>query len=350
MRGLFMFMVYYYHAEVFYGNQHSISWFFQPFFLTGFFFISGYLFTSDWNKITIKSKLKQATRSILIPYMSFTVVTQIPRVLLMHYDWKIVASDIILLRASWFITALVVVQLLYTCVLKLSKKVGMFLVFTCIFSFIGYCFILLFRENPDWLSHFTSPMQPGLLPFCINHAFVATPFFAAGMLYRKYQSVYRIPSKLKLGIPMLAMYFILIIADKYLGIGTSIGFASCSMHNPLLLLFYFAVSMTSFIAIGQVVNKIPALNYIGKFSLWYYMINIIMIRIAGKLYDVILVKLHLVTVVDHNAVINVLLVTIIAVVLSIPTAMIIVKYVPWMVGDKAACQKLTDKLNIKINW
>ena len=45
-KGLLMILLYVYHSEVIIGSQHSFSWWFAPFFLTGFFFLSGYLFQS----------------------------------------------------------------------------------------------------------------------------------------------------------------------------------------------------------------------------------------------------------------------------------------------------------------
>lgn len=35
-RGVLMFLVFVYHSEVYYGDGHSWSWIFTPFFLTGF--------------------------------------------------------------------------------------------------------------------------------------------------------------------------------------------------------------------------------------------------------------------------------------------------------------------------
>ena len=52
-RGVLMFLVFVYHSEVYYGDGHSWSWIFTPFFLTGFFFISGNLFCKDINAVSL---------------------------------------------------------------------------------------------------------------------------------------------------------------------------------------------------------------------------------------------------------------------------------------------------------
>lgn len=63
-KGLLMILVYVYHSEVIIGSQHSFSWWFAPFFLTGFFFLSGYLYTSNIRLVNFKEKLKQVFRTI----------------------------------------------------------------------------------------------------------------------------------------------------------------------------------------------------------------------------------------------------------------------------------------------
>lgn len=66
-RGVLMFLVFVYHSEVYYGGGHTWSWTFTPFFLTGFFFISGYLFCKDIIAVSLVKKFKSVIKGILIP-------------------------------------------------------------------------------------------------------------------------------------------------------------------------------------------------------------------------------------------------------------------------------------------
>lgn len=66
MKGILMFLVILYHSEVYYGPGHTWSWVFEPFFLSGFFFISGYLFCKDIRNVSFISKLKQTFRAIVV--------------------------------------------------------------------------------------------------------------------------------------------------------------------------------------------------------------------------------------------------------------------------------------------
>lgn len=197
-----MCLVFLYHSEVFYGNGHLWSWLFSPIFLSGFFFVSGYLFTSDWGKVTIKGKWLQVVRGILIPYFLFMVAFFLPKLVLLHYDGKESIIDIVLLRASWFVIAIGVLQLLYAFTLKFCKKASAFVLASVLYSLIGFACVLLYRDLPEWykssaLLH--SSAMPGCMPACLNLAFLASPFFSLGMLYRKYEDGLKLNANLILG-------------------------------------------------------------------------------------------------------------------------------------------------------
>lgn len=127
MRGIMMFLVVLYHSEVYYGPGHSWSWIFEPFFLSGFFFISGFLFTKDITKVDFKSKFKQVFRAIIVPYFIFVVMMALPKIALGHSNAQQIFIDIVMLRASWFVIAIAVMQLIYSVVLCIKSSVGVLL-------------------------------------------------------------------------------------------------------------------------------------------------------------------------------------------------------------------------------
>lgn len=173
IRGVLMCLVFLYHSEVFYGNGHIWNWLYEPIFLTGFFFISGYLFTSDWDSISIKKKWMQVLRGILCPYFLFMITFLLPKIIFLHYDWKLAIQDIYLLRASWFVIAIGVLQLMYAIPMKYFKKNSSFIIMSIFYGLIGYFFILLYRNLPFWFKEnplLYSKAMPGCLPACINLA------------------------------------------------------------------------------------------------------------------------------------------------------------------------------------
>ena len=113
-----------YHSEAYYGPGHTWSWVFEPFFLSGFFFVSGYLFCKDIQSVSFISKLKQTFRVIVVPYFIFVLLLAIPKVIIGHAALKQIVIDILMLRASWFVIAIAVMQLLFATVLKIKATIS----------------------------------------------------------------------------------------------------------------------------------------------------------------------------------------------------------------------------------
>lgn len=180
MRGIMMFLVVLYHSEVYYGPGHSWSWMFEPFFLSGFFFISGFLFTKDITKVDFKSKFKQVFRAIIVPYFIFVVMMALPKIVLGHSNAQQIFIDIVMLRASWFVIAIAVMQLIYSVVLCIKSSVGSIIVSTGIMFLLGYVLVVIYRDLPEWFVEnpwLHSKELPNRLPACVNLAFVQSPFF-----------------------------------------------------------------------------------------------------------------------------------------------------------------------------
>lgn len=351
-RGILMCLVFLYHSEVFYGKEHLIAWIFSPIFLSGFFFISGYLFTSDWKKVSIRQKWIQVLRVILIPYIIFMSAFLLPKLVLLNYDWRVTVCDILLLRASWFVIAIGVLQMLYAITIKIICNTLQFLLCSIVFTLIGYSFILLYRNLPDWIS--LSPIlysksMPGCLPACINLAFMATPFFSLGMLYRKYENKVKLNANPFLGIVALIIYVAIVYLDHFT-MQTSFTFASCESSNYLLMIFYFIIAMSSLIMLCKKVDTIKPLNYIGENTLLFYYFNILMLRVAGMLYDKCVVWANLSSFKDDMGYGNYIIVTLLAISGTFPIVWFINKYMPLLTGNKVAFNKLSKIIGLNINW
>ena len=137
-KGLLMILVYVYHSEVIIGSQHSFSWWFAPFFLTGFFFLSGYLYTSNIRLVNFKEKLKQVFRTILVPYVIFMVFMLGPQIMLLDIDAEQQIIDVLMFRASWFVVVIGVLQIIYTCLIRIKADLLFVSLATIILFGLGY--------------------------------------------------------------------------------------------------------------------------------------------------------------------------------------------------------------------
>lgn len=343
MRGIMMFMVVLYHSEVYYGPKHSWSWFFEPVFLSGFFFISGYLFTRDITIVSLTSKIKQVVRSIIIPYFFFTLVMALPKVLVGHAGMSLLMIDIILLRASWFVITIGVLQIIYAFLLNKTPSIKKLLIATLVMFGIGYAMALMYKANPSWLHDnrwLNSPEQPNRLPLCINIAVIQSPFFLFGILYRKNEMKWSIPMG-KTGFlisSILYLVFYVVIDHKYWG---SVMWVAGDYYENILLIFIYAIlGIWSMMCISKIIRSWKPINYIGKHSILFYFLN-------GGALTAVSALMKLVHYLDPNNYWNQFLIAIIATALMFPCVWFINKYLPLLKGDKESFNRLSERLGVK---
>lgn len=348
MRGLMMFLVVLYHSEVYYFNSHTWSWVFEPFFLTGFFFISGYLFTRDFASVTLSGKIKQVVRAILVPYFIFTVGLALPKIVMGRADNTQLIIDIITLRASWFVIAIGVMQILFAVTLMLKRSEVSLVVATLAMFGIGYASVLIYRENPSWLIDnpwLNSDELPKRFPLCLNLALVQTPFFLLGILFRKYEP--KLPTYLVGGRNMFVaatlLYAILYLWIDNAYIGSRMCVVVHSYNNILLVYLYAVIAIWALMCFSKMCNTCKPLNYLGKYSILFYFLN----AAALTLVSAIVKKVPFM---DPSNYINQIVVAVLATALMFPCVGFINKYLPIMSGNKDSFNKLSKKIGLKINW
>jgi len=334
IRGFLMILVYIYHSEVFYGNGHSWSWVFNPIFLTGFFFVWGYLFSDGKSAVSLSRKWKQVCRSILIPYFIITISFLVPKIIFLHYDWKVALSDIILLRASWFVIAIGVLQLIYGLLFRYTKKISNIIILSCLLFFSGYLFVYLNRIRPEWLLNnpiLHSDLMTSCMPLCINLALLAIPFFITGIIYRRYEGETKAEDNIKKGLAILILYVVLVTVNHFT-IKSDLTFAACACNDFAVVYSLFIISMYALILISRKIDRIQCINYIGKNSLLFYFFNILLLRISGFVYDKTLEIVGLSAVKEYIGYGNEIIVSLIAVASAFPIVWMINKYFPILSG------------------
>ena len=104
------------HTEIYYtgGNLIPYDWYVSNVLIV-FFFLSGYLMYKQQG-FSLKHKLTSIGHSLLLPYLLFTAVLALPKAFVHGWsiDWKSVLLPILTGRASWFIAALVVSEIVFS--------------------------------------------------------------------------------------------------------------------------------------------------------------------------------------------------------------------------------------------
>ena len=350
MKGILMFLVILYHSEVYYGSGHSWSWVFAPFFLSGFFFVSGYLFTKDITKVSLLAKCKQTFRAILVPYFVFVILLAFPKVLIGHTTTEQIIIDILMLRASWFVIAIAAMQLLFAMVLKLRDSIENLLVSTGVFFAIGYLFVLMYRDCPQWILDnpwLHSEELPNRLPACINLALVQSPFFALGIVFRHYENVSLILDKIVnwggyLIISVL-LYVVLYLWIDHRYIGSSMCVATDSYNNILLIFLIGIIGIWMVMCISHKIGCWKPINYIGKYSLLFYFLN-------GGVLTLVSPLMRKLPFLDSNCFFNKFLVAVIATLLMLPMVWFINKYLSIITGNKESFNRISKRLGLNNNW
>ncbi len=344
-----MVLVFIYHSEVIYYNQHSWSWVFSPFFLTGFFFVSGFLFTRDLSTVRLNQKWKQVFRGLLFPYIVFEALMVVPKLLVGRTEFSQFVLDFILFRESWFIVALGLMQLLYAAVLEKKPSMNTLVIWSSVFFILGIALCSIYKTTFPYYEIVKnnrilySPELPNRLPFCVNIALLYSPFFALGIFCGQHRI--RFANICKRGYLILStvLYIVLYIIVDHSMIGSWWFGATGTFHNLPLMIIYALIGIWMQCCISCAINKIFLVNYIGKNSIVYMFLN------GGALLIISLIvnKLHIL---DSSNYLHQILVAVISIIFVTIVTLFINRFFPLLRGDKNAFNRLSKRLGINIEW
>ncbi len=155
-RGLAMLTILWAHTSVYYADGFASSYTLMVLnALAVFFFVSGYLFMSPDKEFSVGHKLRSVFRSLVVPYLLFTLAMAFPKAVAHGSDVNLLSLIMPVLNgeASWFVSSLIVVQAYYCLVLFgrqflcpkggagafVFETFGVFLPFMVFVGFFRYC-------------------------------------------------------------------------------------------------------------------------------------------------------------------------------------------------------------------
>lgn len=246
LRGFCMLVILWHHTDVYYAKTAAISSaFYADNALAVFFFLSGYLFPNREN-MDFGKKLCKILTSLLIPYFIFTSIIAVPKSLINGNGelWQPYIG-ILLGKASWFVTTLIVCEIIFA---FLVKKGCTWICLLLLLAGIA----LLHIEYPDYWN--------------VRRAMLNIVFLYAGFMYR--QGGLHLEGKWQLA----AFSLLAAVLLKYIYVVNPLGEMADHTSLPYLCCYYadmfagivFSVSVASRILCNG------CLRFVGRNSLYYY--------------------------------------------------------------------------------
>lgn len=266
-----------------------------------FFIIAGMLLKYKKNK-DFKTFLLSRIKGILIPYLSFSIITIFINIIINGFNKDIIAWNLIYsligigIDVLWFLPALFIGEVLFILINKAIKNdyIKMILI---TFLFLGSTFIS--KEN-------------GLILLLVGRALIALGFIAIG--YFGFDLIHN--KDINIGI-LGILFIIQIITSKLNGF---VDLNNLIFNNTILYIFN---SILGTYIVVQICKKISSnyLIYLGKNSLIIMAIHLNLIYLFRKYIAL-----------DLYGYITGLILLIILIALHIPIIQLMNNYTPWMLG------------------
>lgn len=334
-RGISMFLVVLFHTETYFPlSNFQLSPWVTSFRIPFFFFLSGYLYTSNHRHFSLRKKTIQILTRIVWTYMIFTTIIVLPKCLANQEPITHGLADILLGRASWFIVSLGLAQAMWAPVIRYTKNTHIYILYLTILLTIGTNIRMT---------------NLGPFPYWLDSAILAAFFVGLGILYRIYQPRINhiLPPRPTTFFILLIIYITAITLDTHhLNTNTMIFVAGNHPHFPLAIL-YSLIGVATTTILVQIVKPIPALCFVGINSLIFYYLN------GGLLHTLSIITTHLGPSIPSTPTPDIityaieLTICLLSCLILALIATIINRYAPALTGDRQALHNLWQKINHK---
>ena len=252
LRGISMILILVFHTEVYYKEYNVTPYYiYTTNAIVLFYFISGYLFYRQ-DELDYMKKIKSIVKSLVIPYFIFTTLIAVPKALLRQesIDWIEIVFNILSGRASWFIAALIVGELIFIAILLKTRGKILWLS-----TYIASCFIIYyiipFNEHNYW------QWQDALL---------AVTFLYSGYLYHQYRDFFHTINK-----PLYSLLLLLIlIVIKVYEYHVDLPMRNIAIESAPLFLADTIVWLLFVVSIIKYIPHARMIEWTGQHCIIYY--------------------------------------------------------------------------------
>lgn len=292
---------------------------FGPVFLSGFFFISGYLFSEKTN---FKEYFINKTKTLLLPFGILGLINILLRFVISFnkqkpilVQFKEFVFQIGETSGLWFIACLYITSIIFYFINKLLKNNKKKIYFTV----ITVCGIISFLYNKYIQIE---------LPWHIQKVGIAVFFMAIGLIYKNFieERIRKYENKINLFFLILVYSFLLYLNYKIF----NNAYISINSYDTEMLM-YFILSLVSIwilVIVSKEISSNKWIEFVGKNTLVYF-------AFSGKIQSVleVILKKYIIYNASNIYYISVILTIIISILLGIPS-IIINRYFPFILGKK----------------
>lgn len=282
---------------------------FTPFFLSGFFFASGYTFSQ---KSGIKEFFISKIKSLIIPLLFFSVINGIVGVIFKGVPFSNRIIGMLVQRAGiaeslWFISCLFTVELMFYIIVSTLKRNTLVSMVSFIITILG----LLYMKFVNYS-----------LPWQFEIACGVLFFFCMGYEYRIYDDKFEFIFRRKYYMLICVIY--LVICAVY---ENNVNIHDKIYGNILVYLISSILGIYIVVYCSKLFEKSKVLSYIGNKSLVYFAFQGFLLETIRKVLLIIGFPIR------YKGTLCVITVSIALPLLSI-AAYVIYQYMPFLVGKR----------------
>ena len=309
LRGISMILILVFHTEIYY-KEYDVT----PYYIYTtnavvlFYFISGYLYYRQ-GIFDFKKKIKTIVRSLIIPYFIFTTLIAIPKALIRQepVDWINIALHILSGRASWFIAALIIGELIFGALLVKTRGKTLWLSIDVASCFIIY-YIIPFNQHNYW------QWQDALL---------TVTFMYSGYVFNQYKERFNTINR-----PLLSLFLLLaLIFIKVYEYDVDLPMRNIAIENVPLFLADSIVWLLLVTTLIKYIPRIRMIEWTGQHCIVYYFL-------AGGCPLIVSIIFNRIGFTYEGYMYRYILATLFVYLMATGLTWLIYKYVPFITGKK----------------
>lgn len=308
-RGLLFMIVMMYHSRL---EPTALRWLTDPFFLAGFFFLSGYLFSPK----TINIKLKGIFNTLFLPLLIYSFLLGIFNSGYLGFIDSFKTQFFLGGDSVWFISCLIVTEVFFLLFNQIAKYKTVGSIFLIVLALVGYAFI---ANAPEKILN-------NHLPWNIDTAVWIMLYFVLGFLYKSHSRNFT----KQVSSACLVLYILLAAFLGYYNLGGG----KIDMHNNYVnnqiayLVLSLAGVFSTFIAFRSFNIHSKFLSELGQYTLFCFPFHYYVQQILYLCYT----KFHLLGFVQQNTWISAIINVILLACLMIIVCRGLKKYCPILLG------------------